>query len=357
MKFRPGLGLAVLTLATLGGCFEDPNNVGGTDDDATSEGDGDGDPSTGDGDPSTGDGDPSTGDGDPSGDGDPTTTTGAAECDADDLCVADTLVGWEGPLAVYVGPADAPPPTCLGDTPVKVAELFGNFQVPEAPDTCQCQCGDLTGATCGSAVLEQQSSCAFGATAITSWNLAPGQCQAFGGLQASARYEALAPDLVAGSCPASVAADIVEAGFVDRVVACSVADDVGTCDGGVCLAPPEAPFDGRVCIATQGDVQCPSGPYSQRSVYHMGADDQRSCADCSCTVPDNTKCGGGVQITGNANCLTLLGTVAVGSCSAAIGSAAGARYSANTDGIECEASVGAIEGEAAPTGAWTFCCQ
>jgi hypothetical protein len=54
----------------------------------------------------------------------------------------------------------------------------------------------------------------------------------------------------------------------------------GCSPGNVCA--PQAPFSGPFCIVKQGDVPCPSGPYTDRRVYFTAVDDTRKCSDCSC---------------------------------------------------------------------------
>jgi hypothetical protein len=107
---------------------------------------------------------------------------------------------------------------------------------------------------------------------------------------------------VGGSCPETTAGSIFEdPTFATRAVACgpSPTDDGGVCEGeDLCVPNATSPFDGRVCIWQPGDVECPAdSEYSERLVYHGGAQDDRACAaGCDCTAPEGTCSGGAFQV-------------------------------------------------------------
>jgi hypothetical protein len=358
MQFRlaPRFDLVIVCLALTSGCFEDVDDRPGTDDTETA---GDGDPTTGDGDPTTtGDGDPTTtGDGDPTttGDGDPTTT--GDDCSGAQICVEDAIPGWQGPVALYSGPIAATPPACQGGTPVKLPDMFDNVQTHEAADTCSCACGPLQNPTCASAGFfrSSHSSCF---TVDQSWNLPPNNCHSLGSAF-SARFRANAPNIVGGTCTPQLVQDLVEAEHTTRLQACSVDDSAASCgDGQVCMDAPQAPFGAQICIATEGDVQCPAGSsYIDRYVYHTGLQDNRSCGACACDLVEGSKCAGTVQLFSNV-CSSLLATLSLDQCSASISNVSYARFqpSANQSG-SCDESGGGIQGAVQQTGAWTLCCQ
>lgn len=348
MRSRPAIALALLSLTIGTACFED---VGGSDtgndnsNTTTGDGDGDGDP--------TGDGD-----GDPTGDGDDDPTSGE-DCQDSEICVDDAIPGWEGPLALWVGDADDIPPACQGNMPIKVAEAYTDLQTNETAETCACACSDLQGATCGATTLIQSSTMAC-INLVNSWPINPGQCLNLGNVQASTRYSASAPDLVSGSCTPSVVAGIPSAEFGKHIVACGVDAPQSCGTDGVCMTPPEAPFDAQICIATEGEVQCPSGPYTNRTVYHTGFDDARACGNCSCELAPGTKCSGEVHLLSNGCGLQglLLGTVPLSGCTASIANVQFASFV--PDAMQtgsCDAVGGGVEGKVQELGAWTFCCQ
>jgi hypothetical protein len=354
MRLHHGIALAGFSLTLTTGCFEDvPKADSGTDASET-VGDGDGDP-TGDGD-GDGDGDP-TGDGDGDGDGDP---TGTEECEASEVCVEDAIPGWEGPLAIYQGTDGDTPPACQGNTPVKIAEVFAGLQTNETDETCGCACSPLQGATCGAATLIQSSTIGC-VNLLDSWQVGPDQCLDLGGVQSSVRYSAVAPDLVGGSCTPELLEPIPSANFDTQILACALDAAAPACgDGGVCMVPPEAPFEASICIATEGDVQCPSGAYAERFVYHTGFEDSRECGQCSCELAPGTKCSGDVRLLGNSCGVQglLLGTVALGGCSNSIANVEFADFA--PDPVQegtCSPSAAQIEGGVEALGAWTFCCQ
>jgi hypothetical protein len=336
---------------SLTACFEDTapittdsgNNETETGDEDPTTGDGDGDPTTGDG-----DGDPATGDGD----GD--------QCSATQICVEDPVPGWQGPLKLYQGPIAATPPACEGGTPIKIVDLLDDLQTNQAADTCTCACGPLQGATCGSSGFyrSDQANCLG---VFQGWNLAPNNCQSLGVAQPSTRFRGNAPMIVGGTCTPQLVQDIVEAEYDTRMVACGVADSAPSCDGGsgVCMDTPQAPFGGQICIAAEGNVQCPAGSsYIDRYVHHTGLQDNRACSSCACDLVEGSKCSGVVRLFSANACASLQATLNLDQCSALIANISHARFepSANQQG-SCDASGGGIQGQIEETGAWTLCCQ
>lgn len=312
---------------------------------------------------STGSEDP-TGEGDGDGDDEPvpTTTTandGSAMCEPGDVCVDDAIAGWDGPVAVYVGPADAPPPNCDGGVPMKVAEVYTDLQTNMSGDTCSCECGPVTDFACGAARLESsaQPNCAV---TNGSWDLPAGECTDLGAALGSLSYRLDPAPLISATCQPSTSGPIEAAEHRDLVVACTM-DAPQDCEGGVCMPPTdEAPWDGRVCIVAEGDVQCPTGSYGVRNVYYTGLTDERSCGACECDTPANATCEGKVNLLSNACGIQglKLGEVATGDCDGPFG--AGVEYGAldldpYTGG--CAPSGGGVNGEINETGAITFCCQ
>ncbi|PRQ02860.1 hypothetical protein ENSA5_20370 [Enhygromyxa salina] len=334
-------------------CFEDvKDDVGGADGSGTTSGDGD----SGDGDSGDGDGDPGDGDGD----GD-TANDDSDMCEPGDICVDDAIAGWDGPLVIFSGPVDVTPPACQGGVPVKVAELFTELEMGQSPQTCACECGGVNSATCGAVTLRQSKQQACFTTADT-WMVGPDDCADLGGAQGEAYYAVNEPDLLELSCDASYAQELVPAAHGVQILACSTDGGAQQCGAnGVCMPPADAPFDGRVCIAAEGDVQCPGGSYSDRYVYYTGLDDGRSCGACACDKPPNATCSGDVRLMGQGCGIQgfLLGSVEVGGCSASVSNVGYADFAPASpdDQVGCIPSGGGVDGEVEELGATTFCCQ
>jgi hypothetical protein len=281
----------------------------------------------------------------------------ADACELSETCAPPVLPGWQGPLRVYTGAIDALPPACEGATPVLAAELFADLDEHLSSSTCGCECGALAGASCSGVTLRRftANNCLV---ANQTWALTPQGCEEFPFPMTGAYYSSSVSIASGGQCSASVVEQLTPASYATRVIACGPGDGAGRCEGGgVCTGSPSPPFDGRVCIATKGDVQCPAGPYTARSTYHDGLEDTRSCASCSCTPPTDLPCTGKVQLSAEACAGLLYAALDVGTCSnSTISSVQAAKFVPNPVTGGCEPSPAQILGAAAPTEPWTFCC-
>jgi hypothetical protein len=280
---------------------------------------------------------------------------GTGGCEADAACMPEPLDGWQGPLHLYVGAIDALPPSCSGATPTTVAELFFDVDEHLSSETCACACGPLAGASCSDIILRRNDT--LGCVAVSdTWSLAPSVCNNLGP-QPTYHFSAPSSVVVGGACTASLVEPLSSASYTSRVVACGPPEPASACDDGVCLPASTPPFDGRVCIAAKGEVQCPAGPYTERSTYHEGLVDDRICASCSCAPPTDLPCTGKVQLSAEGCAGLLHGVIDVPGCSNnAIGSVEAARFAPDPIVGECEPSPAEIVGEVSPTSAWTFCC-
>jgi hypothetical protein len=382
---RAGAGVTTL-LVLLGGCFDptgdDPittglgsDDTGGSDeaDDATTPGGSDpsgndpsGDPST---DPSDDDSDPSgdpsgdpTGeptsttdvdsgtDDDATGDDDPTTDSGPAACDG--TCVPDVPAGWEGPVVVREG-AGAPP-ACPGEFPALVHdELHTGLQAGAA--SCDCECGDVVGATCGAATLQQAGNmCIVFLPDPQEWVLNPSSC-AFVNIGPD-EYSVIAPPLGTGgaSCSPQTTENIPTPTWSDSVRSCAVpAGDA--CDGGTCAPSPTGEFD-ALCIWIEGDAACPAGAYSEVRHAYGDYSDDRDCTACSCGTPTG-ECAGEVVFT-DVSCggdAFYVDSIGADACSTLGDGATHAQWFPEVD-ADCTPGGGNLQGDVEPTEAVTYCC-
>jgi len=152
----------------------------------------------------------------------------------------------------------------------------------------------------------------------------------------------------------------------------------GTCasPGEVCLsamvpgasALPDAsavvPDPFRVCVAHEGDVECPGfAPYTKRHLLYEGIDDSRGCSPCTCGAPTGSTCSALVTIYSDAACSVQLGSATATSsapaCTDVLPGAALASKSAGSVSYtpgSCTPSGGTPVGDAVPTMPVTFCC-
>jgi hypothetical protein len=119
-----------------------------------------------------------------------------------------------------------------------------------------------------------------------------------------------------------------------------------------------------VCIQATGDRTCPDG-WPDRHVVYDGADDSRSCSDCTCGQPEGGTCSGLVSLYKDGACSALVDAVSVVSDGPTCvqvqpkGSALGSQslsMIAYQPGA-CAPGGGEPTGALTPTGPTTFCCH
>jgi len=229
---------------------------------------------------------------------------GAADC-ADTDCVAGFMCapptpggGWVGPLSFWSGSGS--PPACTNESgfPTEVANASSGLSV--APSSCySCECGSPQGVSCqvGALTIFSGDAC-FGVNRTL--NIVQGECVAFLSQTmdpASVRWENAPP--AGGACipKTSGSAVIPPVQWDNRMRACGDAPPNGAgCGIGSCVARPKAPFAKQFCVYQRGDLACPAGSYSDRSVYFGGVNDTRTCTDCGCTPPFGTSCTGTLKM-------------------------------------------------------------
>lgn len=172
----------------------------------------------------------------------------------------------------------------------------------------------------------------------------------------NAYYSATSPQVMGDQCTWKWAVELQPVTFGAQIVACTIRSGAECENGGVCMDPS---IDGRICIVSQGDVDCPAGTYTHRVLFHEGADDQRQCEECSCGL--HAKCSGSVHLYSACKDHEgkLLGEIGFGECT---------EEEKIHNQIKCAKVVGEVEGTCTPSGggiggqveklgAWTFCCR
>lgn len=235
---------------------------------------------------------------------------GNADC-ADTDCIAGFMCapptpggGWVGPLSFWSGSGPAPACTNESGFPTEVANAGSGISA--APSSCySCECGAPQGVSCqvGALTIFSADDC-FGLNRTL--NIVQGECVAFLSQTmdpASVRWEAAPP--AGGACvpKTSGSAIIPPVQWDTRMRACGDAPPNGAgCGIGSCVARPKAPFAQRFCIYQRGDLSCPAGSYSDRSVYFGGVNDTRTCTECACTPPSGTSCTGTLKLFTDLSC-------------------------------------------------------
>ncbi len=221
------------------------------------------------------------------------------ECGVGGTCFAAPPAGWNGPVAVAledVGGDDEA--ACGGAYPVVSTEAFGDLQF-EAAD-CPCVCGDASGASCtASATLHRTMAfasnppvCASGSE-IETWDFPIPSTVSFSSPVTStsgwfsSSVNAVGPS--GGSCTPFGAVDAEPAAFASRVLGCASENLVqeDCVDGDVCAPALAAPFE-AMCIWAEGDLPCPDGTFSDRTMYHRSFVDSRDCEECTCAAAEGT---------------------------------------------------------------------
>ncbi|MBI4701238.1 MAG: hypothetical protein HY744_08785, partial [Deltaproteobacteria bacterium] len=227
-------------------------------------------------------------------------------CKAEFLCAPPPEVGWQGPVALWQGPGDAPAPSCAQSGGYEQAKAGGKAGLSVPPVACaDCACGPPKGVAC------QVTTTGFFATGDCSGPKASltvpvNVCQGFvttGMDPASARWES-APAAGGACLPQQLGShQIPPLVWSGKASTCGEPLPTGGgCGPGVCVPRPHAPFGAGLCIYHDGNQSCPSGPYAQKLVYYAGADDSRQCSGCTCLDPTGTSCQGTTALYTDTGC-------------------------------------------------------
>jgi hypothetical protein len=214
--------------------------------------------------------------------------------------------GWVGPLSLWQGTGTETPPDCgdSGGFPTEVGA--GGVGLTGADPSCPaCSCNAPIGVSCaiGSATFFAAASCV---TQGGTLNVPANICQPFVTLSfdpASVRW-ATAPASGGACIPKQTGnPSIPPAQWATQMLACGDGATAGAgCGAGVCVPRPAPPFDDALCVYQAGDVPCPPGPYSLRTLFYTTAGDTRDCSACDCGAPTGTTCAGTVKLYTDTAC-------------------------------------------------------
>lgn len=259
--------------------------------------------------------------------------------------------GWLGPLQLETDEFD---PTCGEDYPItNLVGFVGEILEAEEAE-CTCSCGEAAGATCeGDLTLTGHDAAACGGDAcVGEETLEAGACVPVsqGACALSKDIVAPAPDLAAASCAPEATTVVAPAKWTERARICGI-DPPAKCGDGVCVA------DDTVCVAQEGDVECPEG-FEEKTLVYGGADDTRGCSECTCGAVTGTTCEGTMTSHGSSACNTALATADVPGCVSWLPTAGTThvQFELEAAGGSCEAAGGEPTGTAVPSGVRTVCC-
>lgn len=250
-------------------------------------------------------------------------------------CVERPPSGWSGPVALYHELAVLGAPSCpalFHSTPI-----FEGFQqantAPAACSKCTCSntvkgitcagpkdsyysepgCSEASGG-CGWLAQEGEESLLVNNVCVGIAFNAPSDCGPPGYLA----FEAPEPS-GAGSCTPSPQSPSIPLPSQDIAQACHAPTSTKGCEGGAVCAPKLDDDHRQRCIVSvqAGDVECPSGPYSEKRVFYQSADDTRACTSCECGPATNVSCNAEVKsYAGQSGCVTEDGVIAPNTCGA-----------------------------------------
>ena len=276
-------------------------------------------------------------------------------------CLPPAPLGWQGPSAVFDGPADQKPTACPDLYTQKEVEAHRGMTA-KAPE-CGCGTPSFQGASCTASVsVYGEMTCNPANFAIDVGNVTTaGGCLQVNtgngqGLRVSkgtltTRGTCSFPNPVKNIEPPKFEGVQVSCGL-PQVAACEGRDD--------CVASPlpAAPFT-RLCIHKEGHEPCPSADYAVRILASKAVDDTRGCSDCAAPTTAGGACGTGWGLNGS-NCTSQIFETGNAAGTACIGYTSGQYVDVrgmSPVGITCETTGGKPTGAATSKDDVTFCCN
>lgn len=196
-------------------------------------------------------------------------------------CLPPAASGWTGPVTLFTG-SGAPP--CA--TPF----FSGHAGLHADPATCTaCGCAGASGASCADPVMtffaDTGCNVPSGMTAVSA------TCTPTTSIFQSASVAA--PKPTAGTCAGTGgAASTTTPTWSTTGVACTI-DTSGACTGGeVCAStPPPTSSATATCVwQTGAAMTCPTAYPMGPQVFYTGIADARGCSPCTCDAPTGVTC-------------------------------------------------------------------
>jgi len=282
--------------------------------------------------------DPSTSSSDPSV---AESSSGPAVCE---VCVPTPPEDWEGPLALGSGESA---PHC--GSPFSVIAFEAAQDIVGEPASCDCECGDAE-VNCGGVSLRYSSACA-GVLGVENF-MGPDMCHDTSpdGPSVTAFFT---PVSGTEACPATPTVSIPKATMTELIL-CGGGFDQDTCGADeLCTGAVPEGFETALCIAREGDFECPESYPNARSAFTDVADDRR-CTSCECTPATDFECASNLELFAGPGCTSGTGMSETDLC---IDSPESFRFSQPTVTGSCSASDTQPTGSIAGEDPITICCQ
>lgn len=267
--------------------------------------------------------------------GDTTTGLPGEECIAD--CVSHGPDGWLGPYYVLSGDA------CPGGYPEQDVAYEG-LQAPAGDCACSC---DTTPGSCSLSV-DLAAGCGF--LGAVDENVGNDDCRGLPALGFDIHARASWVGSPA-SCTPNPVETIQAPSWSTTTRLCMAPAIAGDCGTQRCTAV--APQAATLCIAKDGEHDCPSEAYGQRRVLHHDVSDQRTCSVCSCSGPE--ACSGQASAYDTGDCSGTPQAIAFDGCSDLSVSGSYSIFG-QIDTGSCTPSEVQPVGEAVPSDPITICC-
>ncbi|MEM7151273.1 MAG: hypothetical protein AAF799_00450 [Myxococcota bacterium] len=285
--------------------------------------------------------------------------TEASGCEARGMeCIAAAPDGWTGPFAWLEADA-AEDLGCAAPFTDQQTQVFSDLVAPAA--TCGCECEPLTDASCSGGQMIYYPGPGCSGTPDAPFNVFPGCNLSIGSdWDLSGSYEFVPPTVTSGSCDPISHTTVDPALFSTQHLACGGTFDEGDCGSGqLCADAPSDPYYPQWCVWQTGEVECPAGDYSVRTVLHQDVDDDRDCQECTCGFPSTPCMNTTLFLSTTTNCMgSSAGNVPAGGCTDGVGSidpVALSHVVGSAQG-QCEPAVVGPMGTAAEAEPVTFCC-
>jgi hypothetical protein len=257
----------------------------------------------------------------------------------------------------WTGASSDEVPECGADYPTAAAAGSSDLQWDAAE--CACSCDAATGITCKDATLHifDPNGCNQGA--LATHVVQENDCLDIPVNNAS-KFVTTDDFEVnsAGACEPLLNETIDPPSFGLQFAGCGGAVNEGGCeDDDLCLPEIDNPWDEVWCVYAQGDLDCPSGGYSEKAVYFAGVDDTRDCGDCTCGDPTSV-CEGKVRVHEDDACMSnLFISGKPATCSNLGLMKPSSLFWESEPSGSCVEGGGAPTGDVTPNGPVTVCCQ
>lgn len=260
-----------------------------------------------------------------------------------DACVPSTPEGWRGPFYVANGVDSTQCPAGYDRQDL----VYSGFEA--APASCICACNSTQSSCQVGYRLSNNFTCVLSVSDTVSndscdnWDALGADVHIFAELEG-------AP----GTCTPAPVDSVPPVGWGSTATMCAAPARGGDCGDDRCTAELPAELAADLCIARDGEADCPGGDYTQRSLHYRSNQDSRTCGPCTCG--GSSACSAQVFAHNSASCGAGGQAVPLNTCTD-INVSGSYAISAVIDGEGgCTPSAPAPMGAANPTGPVTVCC-